>query len=332
MRGIRGSRALRAFPPARLLGLIVVWSLAPALADDFDAGTEAYLAGDFSTAVSLWEPLAEDSHLQAQLGLGKMFEKGSDELPRDEQLAAEWYRRAAVAGLAEAQMRLADLHRAGHGVEQDPEQAFALYRKSAFQGWPAAEYRLGASYETGFGVRQNYANAVVWFRRAAEDGNVDARYRLGDLYFFGLGLKRDLDEARVWYRQAVREGDSRALFRLRLLGETDPSETVVIPPPPVPKPIRRAAAETTVATAKSVRVQLGSFGNRERAALAWNRLRRSHADLLRSLQAEFAAIDLGSGRGTHVRLLVGSFPEKAAARALCARLKERAADCFVIMH
>ena len=52
--------------------------LMPAMgsAQDFDAGLEAYDAGDFATALREWTPLAEQGDATAQYSLGLMFYTG----------------------------------------------------------------------------------------------------------------------------------------------------------------------------------------------------------------------------------------------------------------
>ena len=43
---------------------------------DFQAGMEAYKAGDYATALKKWNPLAEQGNAEAQYGLGYMYNNG----------------------------------------------------------------------------------------------------------------------------------------------------------------------------------------------------------------------------------------------------------------
>ena len=45
-----------------------------------------------------------------------------------------WYRKAAEAGIAEAQYNLAVMYGTGEGVAKDPAQAMEWYKKAAAKG------------------------------------------------------------------------------------------------------------------------------------------------------------------------------------------------------
>ncbi|MFQ6022586.1 MAG: tetratricopeptide repeat protein [Acidiferrobacterales bacterium] len=67
-------------------------------------------------------------------------------MPQDFTKAAEWYRRAAALGHADAQNDLAKLYDDGRGVSQDSVQAYFWYTLAAQQGNACAiidRYRLG---------------------------------------------------------------------------------------------------------------------------------------------------------------------------------------------
>ena len=50
--------------------------LLTACAEDYDAGLEAYDAGDYETAYEIWQPMAEQGDARAQLYLGVMYDNG----------------------------------------------------------------------------------------------------------------------------------------------------------------------------------------------------------------------------------------------------------------
>jgi TPR repeat protein len=54
----------------------------------------AYEQGDYATAFRLWLPLAQQGSPRAQLNVGRMYERGEG-VPRDQQAAMDWYRKAA---------------------------------------------------------------------------------------------------------------------------------------------------------------------------------------------------------------------------------------------
>ena len=105
---------------------------------DFQAGMEAYKAGDYATALKEWKPLAEQGDAQAQHNLAWMYEHGQ-------------------------------------GVAQDYKEAVKWWRLAAEQGYASAQFNLGGMYGEGISVIQNYVIAHMWFNIAARDGNEDVK-------------------------------------------------------------------------------------------------------------------------------------------------------------
>jgi TPR repeat protein len=62
--------------------------------------------------------------------------------PQDAEAAFGWCRTAAEQGLAEAQLQLGDLYRAGLGTTEDLLTACTWYEKAAAQEKPEAAARL----------------------------------------------------------------------------------------------------------------------------------------------------------------------------------------------
>jgi TPR repeat protein len=58
-------------------------------------------------------------------------------------IAVGWYESAAHAGVASAQLKLANAYLAGAGVARDPQQALHWYGRAAAQGLPEAQHALG---------------------------------------------------------------------------------------------------------------------------------------------------------------------------------------------
>jgi len=77
--------------------------------------------------------------------------------------AAQWLRKAAEQGDADAQNLLGEMHALGEGVEEmDYVEAVKWFRLSAHRGNPMAQLQLAEAYATGRGVEQNQARAVGW--------------------------------------------------------------------------------------------------------------------------------------------------------------------------
>lgn len=143
---------------------------APVGAQDFDAGAAAASAGDYTTALENWLPLAEQGDVTAQYNLGLMHYNGWG-VPQDYAEAVRWFRRAAEQGPAIAQANLAFMYYMGHGVLQDYAEAARWYRRAAEQGHADSQRRLGVMYYIGYGFLQDYASAHMWLNIASSNGD-----------------------------------------------------------------------------------------------------------------------------------------------------------------
>lgn len=113
-----------------ILTIAVAFALSPSvmLAQDFEAGSMAYQAGDFKEALKEWRPLADHGNVDAQFSLGVMYRFGQG-VPMDYAEAMKWFRLAAEQGHAPAQSFLGDMYyHFGRGVEQDYTEAVKWYR------------------------------------------------------------------------------------------------------------------------------------------------------------------------------------------------------------
>ena len=100
------------FPIALVLSIVCL--AVPAWAD-YLAGVDAYLRGNYATALSELRPLAEQGDADAQYNLGLMYDKGYG-VPQDYGQARQWYEKAAAQGKTNAQYNLGVLYVNGHGV------------------------------------------------------------------------------------------------------------------------------------------------------------------------------------------------------------------------
>ena len=101
-----------------------------------------------------------------------MYSKGRG-VPKDEQKAADWYRKAAAAD--------------AEGAER---------------GDVSAESSLGYAYSIGQGVPRDYKRAVELLASAARRGDHVAQYNLSFMFAQGLGVEKDPKTATEWYNQA----------------------------------------------------------------------------------------------------------------------------------
>lgn len=145
----------------------------PAHADDFDLGLQALEMGNTAQTLELWRPLAESGHVEAQFGLGVIYNDAM-------------------------------------GVEQDYAEANYWFLRAAEQGYPAAQYNLGNAYKNGTGMAVDPKMAVIWWRKAAEQDFGPAQFNLGSALIEGLGTPRDVDAGLALYRKAAANGHPQA--------------------------------------------------------------------------------------------------------------------------
>ena len=109
-----------------------------------------------------------------QLNLGAAYDHGRAGFPLDPVRAVAWYRRAAKAGLAEAQFNLAHCLATGNGTPRDDVEALVWMLKAAEQDLASAQYLAGVMLLEGIGGAADRERAVHWLERAAVNGNSDA--------------------------------------------------------------------------------------------------------------------------------------------------------------
>src|SRR6185503_8133210 len=102
-----------------------------AAADSYEDAVAALGRRDFTHAVRLFRPLAEQGNPRAQIRLGRMYANGLG-IPQDYQEAVKWYRKAAQQGNINAQNNLGRIYANGkRGVPQDFVRAHTWYTIAA---------------------------------------------------------------------------------------------------------------------------------------------------------------------------------------------------------
>ena len=150
---------------------------------------------------------AETGDAAAQFDLAVRYAEGGAG-PRNHELAAQWYEKAAQQGLAVAEYRLGSLYEKGLGVGKDMQRAKDLYQRAAEKGNTRAMHNLGVLAAEG--GKPNYTSAALWFGKAAEYGIRDSQYNLAVLLARGLGLPKDLVKSYTWFAIVAAAGDADA--------------------------------------------------------------------------------------------------------------------------
>jgi TPR repeat protein len=147
---------------------------------DFDKGLQAYNSGDYQTALTEWQPLAEANNADAQFGMGLLYANGFG-VALDDAQALKWYLLAAEQNHADAQVNLAVMHANGWGVPQSDEEAVKWYSLAADQGVTPAQIAVGKMYSGGFGATEDKVQAHMWFSIASALGDYNATSKRDNL-------------------------------------------------------------------------------------------------------------------------------------------------------
>ncbi len=162
-------------------------------------------SGPEEQAVAALQTRARSGDVLAQYQLAVLYIVGTS-VDRDAELAANWFREAAIQGEAAAQYNLAVLYERGEGVRQDDIRALLWYHSAADQSHPLAQLNLARFYALGRGVPQSYEEAARWYEAAAAQGMAKAYYNLSEMYRNGLGVARDAAKAEELASEAIRLG------------------------------------------------------------------------------------------------------------------------------
>ena len=132
----------------------------------FDQAGERFRVGDHAGAAQIVSKAAAAGNAVAQLRMALMYDQG-DGVRRSSKSAFVWYSRAAAQGEPESQSQVGMFYELGEGVEENWDLAARLYQASAMQGWLKGQFSFGRAFQFGIGVPQNRQLAITWYRKAA---------------------------------------------------------------------------------------------------------------------------------------------------------------------
>lgn len=147
---------------------------------------------------------AEDPIAMTRLGCRFFFGRG---VPRSQEEAVEFWKRAAKLGEPRAMFNLAVCFHDGYGLEKNEAQALSLYERLAREGYSVGLHMAGYCRHVGVGCKPNRLEALGWYFETAK--------RHGPLHFADylvdcLRGGKDTDplerEARAWIQEAASLG------------------------------------------------------------------------------------------------------------------------------
>ena len=138
--------------------------------------------------------------------IGELYDEGTD-LPKSDDEAAKWYRRAAQDGSSKAQVRLAGMLLEGRGVDRNYNEASHWCDVAAKNQDMSAVFCEGVLRERGLGVEQDFKRAAKYYAVAANANISEAMLSLAHLYERGKGVHQDKINAYSWLVLATAYGD-----------------------------------------------------------------------------------------------------------------------------
>lgn len=166
------------------------------------------MAAEDPVASARWYSLAAEQGLaEAQYEYAHCLDQGLG-VKVDPLAAHLWYTRAAEQEQPDALNALALALEA-----TKPALAMTCILKAAEAGHAMAQTRLALALHKGIGVQRDHCAAVQWLQRAAESGHAPAQCELATWYANGSGVAQDFARAATWYAQAIDGGNE--LVRIR---------------------------------------------------------------------------------------------------------------------
>ena len=155
-------------------------------------------------AIKLFKLAAAKGDDRGAYFLGEMYDRGKG-APREVKEAIKWYKTAA--NLIERKLKSGVAANTELDVPTDDEVAVDYYRKAADRGYGAAEYSLAVAYERGdwYWDPQDIEKSEKCYLRAAEMGDAVAQYLIG---LKCLTHSNNHEEAFKWFKLAAAQGNA----------------------------------------------------------------------------------------------------------------------------
>ena len=292
-------------------------------------GVDAWQAGNFASALTIWRPLAEAGDADAQFNIAQAYRLGRG-VEADPKVAMDWYLKAARQEHQQAE--------ATYGLmlfqNGDQKGAMPWLQKAADHGDPRALYVVATAQFNGDPLPKDWVGAYARMTRAAASGLPQAKTSLAEMDRYipadqrakGTAMAAQMERgaaAGVIPVSAPIARPAAPPIRTTELPPSQPASPAPVITPPAPAMTR---AETPpppkMPEGSGWRVQFGAFANASKARQAWDGIAHRIAPLA-STQPYYVEA------GAITRLQAGPFAERSAATRLCVASKAAGQDCFV---
>ena len=288
-------------------------------------GVEKWHAGDHKAAVAEWMPFAARGDADALFNLGQAYKLGRG-VQKNENIALDYYRKAATRGHGPAQEKLGITL---YAAADTKAEGLRWLEQAAKSGQSRAQYVLGVAHFNGDAAPKNWPLAYAYMMRANNGGVPQATAALATM------------NANISVNDRAKGEEIAATLAapipLAPATEVASATPTTAPAPPAPATVRPAAGPLAVKTASAApvapttspgkpgwRVQLGAFSQKGMAAEAWTTLKNSQPAVVAGTEPIYAEA------GKMVRLQLGPFASRDDAKRLCGKLQTIGRSCFVV--
>ena len=285
----------------------LLWAV-PVSAQSVKAGIEAWQKADYSRAVAIWRPLAENGDADAQFNLGQAYRLGRG-VKIDLGPAQVWLERAASQGHVDAQTTLG-LLLFGNGNQAEGAR---WLKQAAENGEARAMLIYGTALFNGDGVPQDRVLGYAYVSRASAQGLAPAKATLTQMD----GVMPLADR---------KKGLAIAMLKAKTQAKAKPASKQTAKNTPRTLASREPAASPPkapiAASGSGWAIQLGAFSKRSSAEALYQKL--SSTPSLAGKGPLYVAA------GNVTRLQVTGFGSRSAAAAACAALAKSRHACFPV--
>lgn len=152
-----------------------------------------------------------DKRCQNLLGIWYKDGIGTEQ---NNELALEWFMKAAEQDYAPTYVNIGNLYHKGLGVEKDNNKAVHYYKEGANRKHPACQNRLGRCYLKGIGVDVNKDLAFSLFKDSSLQGYAPAMFMLYLCFLNGWGTDKDEGAAVNYLKKASKEKHAKSIYIL----------------------------------------------------------------------------------------------------------------------
>lgn len=189
-------------------------------------------APDYVNALRQFMLAAQYGNVVAHYILGNFYEL-EWEVPKDINLAVEYYKKAASQNYAPALHKYSDFLLNGTGVQNDPRKSLKYLKRALKHEYSESQYNMGSRLSWGTEpLEENKENAFEMYLSAAQQDHVGAIHAVAYCLEYGDGVQQNLVEAARYYKLSAKKGNISSQLALGkfyengLTGKIDPAKAV----------------------------------------------------------------------------------------------------------